>query len=907
MLPRIVGWSLLWLTSLASAAEPVWRSHPPQRPLPVASQRPRADGPARFVDPLRGDDAADGSESRPWRTIAQASARLAPGDTLYLRGGIYREHVAWTASGMPGRPISLRAFPGELAILDGGLAEFFETPATAWEPCPEGVAGEFRSTKSYPDLGGRADETNVLGLFGDSCVPLHGYRFRADLRSTNPFWNVANKTAGDDHVYCGPGLFYDVSTGRIHVRLAPTKLSGLGDDNYRGESDPRKLPLVVAGRRGGSPLMLDGVRHVRVQDLVVRGARVATIHVRGCRDIELDGVTAYGGSAPIEVDETVGLRVRHTACRGLAAPWTFRGSLKYRAIESRLFSASEWSPTGAEHGDFELAWCEFTDSVDGVFLGNAARVRFHHNFLDNVSDDGVFLTAATGYDGHTPGGDVWIGQNLFARCLTTFAFGVGHGRQRLTPTGRQTGSGAYIFRNVFDYRRPAPYYWPTGPDAPQEITSYGRFASDHGSPAWEPLFVYHNTIVAGDPPRYSYGTDGLGSHLRVPRRRVLGNIISQLHGLPGQTIPPPESDWIGDGNLFWSVSDGATFDPAQLFVKFRRSAELERSRANYAAGWTTNDRFADPRFVRFARDWRQTLDLRLASDSPALDAGVPIDAAWPDPLRGVDAGRPDCGALPRGTVPWRVGVHGRLSASGEEQPPNPTLADDPFYRLPTPQIANAPPVSRRHALLVQGYPAFDAPLIAYALRRRGWKVELREREWVDPRTFAGFDLVVYDGSLARAGIMPTRFSGDDLPRVTEFVERGGTLWLTRERTDLFASDDGQRWLAERLGPRVRPTESPHVLRPDHPWLKHLGRETPEWLAAKNLSLVATERGERLIGTANSAALLRVPLGRGQLVYLGWSVAAALPNGRLPTTLEQESAFDQQMRIVSAMCERASDE
>jgi hypothetical protein len=50
------------------------------------------------------------------------------------------------------------------------------------------------------------------------------------------------------------------------------------------------------------------------------------------------------------------------------------------------------------------------------------------------------------------------------------------------------------------------------------------------------------------------------------------------------------------------------------------------------------------------------LDLRLAKDSPAVDAGVSIPAEWPDPLRSSDEGKPDLGALPLGSEMLRVGA-----------------------------------------------------------------------------------------------------------------------------------------------------------------------------------------------------------------------------------------------------------
>jgi hypothetical protein len=271
-------------------------------------------------------------------------------------------------------------------------------------------------------------------------------------------------------------------------------LPGLGDDNYRGVNDPRQVPLVVAAWTHGPVFSLIESQNVRLWDVVVRGAGKITLNVERCRNIELDGVTAYGAHSPIRVISTAGLRMQHSACRGMGAPWTSRAALKYRSVESRLFSASGWDPTGDDNRDFEIRHCEFTDSCDGVFLGNVRGVRFHHNLVENVTDDGVFLTAGTGYDGETHGGDVWIFQNRFARILTTFAFGVGHGRQKVIDlgggvTGKQTGSGVYIFRNVFDLRRPVWYQWPQSKDGPQEIISLGRFAGHHRTPPREPMNI----------------------------------------------------------------------------------------------------------------------------------------------------------------------------------------------------------------------------------------------------------------------------------------------------------------------------------------------------------------------------------------------------------------------------------
>ena len=224
-------------TCLAKAAAPIaYASHPPARPLPQASDRPLEAGQTYFVNPVAGNDAADGSQQKPWRTLGHAVNKLRAGDTLVLRGGTYYEHVVANLTGTPDRPITIRAYPGELAILDGGLREFFEAPAVAWEPCPGGAAGEFRSTKAYPNLGAAGDGPGVFGNFGDSLVPLAAYRFRGDLQSDNLYWNVENKVGNESFIYCGPGIWYDEASGHIHCRLAAMNLPGLGEDNYRGVS-----------------------------------------------------------------------------------------------------------------------------------------------------------------------------------------------------------------------------------------------------------------------------------------------------------------------------------------------------------------------------------------------------------------------------------------------------------------------------------------------------------------------------------------------------------------------------------------------------------------------------------------------------------------------------------------------
>lgn len=842
----------------------------PIRPLHQPTDRPLPATPIRHVDATRGDDANDGSRDKPFKSLAAATVNLQPGDTVVLRGGVYYGHTVLAARGAADQPIIVRSWPGETAILDGGISDFAISPEYAWEPCPDGAPGEYRSTKNHANLnsgrGGDADgdgASHVFGNFAETMIPLQAYRLRGDLQSDNPYWTIQNKVGDESFVYCGPGIWYDAETGRVHCRLQHTKVAAFGEQNYRGSTDPRQVKLVVAGSRDRSPLTLDGARYVILQDLVIRGAAGPTLLIQNSRAIELDRLTVYGGASCVTARSTCGLRMSHTALRGIAAPWTFRGSLKYRSVESRLFSSGSWSPTGDDGSDFEFAYCEFTDSVDGVFFGNVRRVRIHHSLLDNVTDDGFFCTAATAYDGETPGGDVRVYQNRLARTLTTFAFGVGHGRQKMTDRGRQTGSGIHICRNVFDFREPLNYYWPKADNDPLGIHSLGRFAGDHGSPTWEPMWIYHNTFLAGDTPRYDYLTGGVGTGIaRGTSRRVFNNISLQKLGSPGNTLPKAEADFAGDGNLYWTADPDAQAKGDPL-AKARKSPAVAQSRTSYPPGWSASDLWVDPKLMAYSTDPRGATDVRLAAGSPAIDSGVAIPVEWPDPLRAVDAGAPDRGAIPVGTKTWRVGVNGRMTVDGRPVVAAPTPSvhwDLSWTNLPT---RPAPPAGAARAAIYTGYPAFDEPILSCLLRKQGSAVEVFERTFPVVDDFAHYDFVAIDGGMARAKLDKTTFTDADLPKVRAFLERGGTLLLMRDRTDLFADDAGKAFLKE----------------------------------------IGLERGKPLPPRASDqpdAALspLRIKVGKGQVVYVGWSPAGDMPHGREKSTVEMEETFLKQVRLMA---------
>lgn len=185
----------------------------------------------------------------------------------------------------------------------------------------------------------------------------------ADQRDENELWLRAKrgepkKGQDDTPLYAGPGLWFNRDTDRIHIRLAQHTLDGRGDRAYRGETDPRKPPLVVALGFGEDVLRITGIKNVRIQNLVLRGATGSPmIRLYGSENVEFEHVTVFGGFPALLVDASKSIRVTHSAFRGNAAPWISRAHMKYRGTPSYQVVLQNDQP---QNENIEFAWCEFT-------------------------------------------------------------------------------------------------------------------------------------------------------------------------------------------------------------------------------------------------------------------------------------------------------------------------------------------------------------------------------------------------------------------------------------------------------------------------------------------------------------------------------------------------------------------
>jgi hypothetical protein len=636
-------------TDFAQAVEPV--SHPPLRSTQPVKGRKSNPITELIVDGKSGDDSNAGSLVKPLRTIGEAIRRAQPQMTITLRAGVYRDPVYVAARGMFKAPITLRSFPGESAILDGSLAEFFDDPTSAWEPVPDGAKGEFRSTRPYPNL------RNIVGSFGDSMIGLNTYFYLSDLRATNETirWPGGMRDDGEDilPLSCGPGIFYDAMSGHIHVRLSHTHLpaakldgeSGIATPlpNYTGETDPRKVPLILAPFRS-TPLVIDGARHVRFSDLTIRGGGYDAVRIEQSQHVEFDNVTIWCGTYGIRASGSGPLKLYRCGLYGNCPPWLFRGDTSKRAYPGRPLRditrlnthASLVIDAGREFSVFahpmndhwEISHCEFTDSHDGPYLGGI-NLSFHHNLIENTQDDGIYLSQM--YPRHLymgSGAEVKVFENAFRGCLTAIAFG----------GTEDTRDRVFIYRNLFDLRSPILTGRPTE-TRPAPGIAFGKPLGDHGSPPWPEMTIYHNTFIAKAPARKAaMGTLG---HVKPEHpRRVFNNLFLHLARLPGFVPPSAELPVEADGNLYWSPgTNKATAEG--LFRRYRSSPGYQTAKEKRPLGVSDRSIVADPGFVDEA-----LADTNLqpipADGGSVTKAGVELPAEWPDSRPRVE--KPDIGS-----------------------------------------------------------------------------------------------------------------------------------------------------------------------------------------------------------------------------------------------------------------------
>lgn len=81
-------------------------------------QQRASEGVSYFVSP-DGNDANEGTQASPFKTIQKCASVAGPGMTCYIKGGTYRETVTPQYSGLSDQPVTLKSYNNEKVLLSG--------------------------------------------------------------------------------------------------------------------------------------------------------------------------------------------------------------------------------------------------------------------------------------------------------------------------------------------------------------------------------------------------------------------------------------------------------------------------------------------------------------------------------------------------------------------------------------------------------------------------------------------------------------------------------------------------------------------------------------------------------------------------------------------------------------------
>jgi hypothetical protein len=176
--------------------------------LVLANSVPAAVYEVAHQHPQANDD-APGSPERPWKSIAKAAEKAVAGDSVVIRGGVYRERVVAKNNGTAAAPIRFETAPGEQVIVTGA------DRLTGWERV-EGTRPVYRLAwphkfiswnpamthpgDEYHRLVGRCEQVMVDGyllrqVLGDEQIAPGA--FFADVTNRTLFvWDIGSRDLG---------------------------------------------------------------------------------------------------------------------------------------------------------------------------------------------------------------------------------------------------------------------------------------------------------------------------------------------------------------------------------------------------------------------------------------------------------------------------------------------------------------------------------------------------------------------------------------------------------------------------------------------------------------------------------------------------------------------------------------
>jgi hypothetical protein len=588
--------------------------------------RHTASNPAKYFMATNGSDSNDGTINNPWQSLEYSLSKLIAGDTLYLRGGIYYEQAMdIRLRGTVTEPVLIQSYPGELAEISGGIADFRQINTGKWTLADGGInlykSVQAYEHKDYMNAWLTADDLHLI-TYGETT----DYDSWDNLTSEN-----YGPIKGFDPIFVGPGILQHAD-GHLYIRLEnnPNDLIDHNSDQLDpvpADSDPNNHEISVFFTEKLITMVQSG--YIIFKDINFSHAGTLFDVEDNTNNIEFAACRFNYGRYGFVLRSAGASNFTVQNCEfnnGLPDN-VYWCDVKNR--DSEVHEAYPEFQSAAIHGEmpgFLIRDNLFRDSFDAIFIdGYTENTKIENNDFIRLRDDAISLGLVT---------DVEISDNLM--------WYVGAGVSCAFDTEFSPNNGdVYIHHNIIDFSfyqhggREGNYredHWPVW----QIIHAFSNHEESYG--AW--WKVYNNTAI-GRKSGYMWNPAGLPDALYGNVGLFVYNNIFFVKD--DRIIFSDHQESSGahyDGNVVFRLNPEEP-ERFTLFYNFGNGenyTSLDDFRANSGTAWEQKGLETDPQFDLTAVEnpvyIRGQMRKRYTPDNPAIfTEGVSYSGLnWPGTL-----------------------------------------------------------------------------------------------------------------------------------------------------------------------------------------------------------------------------------------------------------------------------------
>jgi hypothetical protein len=597
-----------------------------------------------------GDNDNPGTLEEPFKTIQQAATVAEPGDTVFVREGVYRETITPASSGEAGSPITFQPYNDEEVVVSGA------DPVTGWAPGDNNVYsapmdwtrgtgddqvfvdGQMMIYARYPNTSLNVSRptklTSTSGSGSSDNGVTTGRVFNSALSQPNGFWEGATV-----HIAAGAGFVQHTATVTSSVTGAVTFTYGTEnesvprfgnhfyiDNTFKaldapGEwyRDPATDTLHLRTPHSDDP----SVHRVEAK------RRDLAFDLRGVSHVEVKGINLFAASITTDDDS------HHVTIDGIKARYVSH----YNMVKVNAWIAGAWDTGIILRGSNN----EIRNSDIAFSAGNGILLAGSDNRALNNSVRDVNY-AATDAAGITTG----------LTNETAYRAEIGHN------TVYNAGRSLIVFRNLKGGKIHHNEVYEPG----LQTNDFGGLYT-HGLDGEGTEISYNkiHDIYGGVPGVGGHGLyfDNWTSNFMVHHNLVYNTSNALLLNTPGENQLVYNNTLLGST----SVTSWPTAEMPGTALKnniYSGVVHIDPSVVQQNnITWQT-----DPKFVNAAAG-----DYRLQAISPGIDAGQKL-APYTD---GYVGAAPDIGAFEYGVVPWQAGPVGSSAPLPPPVPPSAASAE----------------------------------------------------------------------------------------------------------------------------------------------------------------------------------------------------------------------------------------